>query len=78
MSKTYRIKPLVWSGRPDGARAIVGDGQYDVWVCADMWHWASPGAIAGTRVESESAAKLAAEQHWHDRIASALEEVGDE
>ena len=74
MSKTYRIKPLAWVGM----HANTHEGNYAVWPGAIAWFWASPYMLVGTKAESESAAKLAAEQHWHDRIAAALEEVGDE
>lgn len=87
MSKTYRIKPLVWCSRTEGwAIATPAPGvEYhrittpsrSAWICGHE------GGVCGSWEEAE----CAAEQHWHARvvsalqgmiIASALEEVGDE
>ncbi len=85
MSKTYRIKPLVWE-KLVGARAshiatVIG-GHYEIRRpdregCITVVGLGAAEWRAGPFITLESA-KLAAEQHWHDRMAAALEEVGDE
>lgn len=84
MSKTYRIRPLNWFKTLDESKTIHADtllGYYSIWPTtgsrcawqcrhADKWLATTSG-----NAPSLEAAKLAAENHWRERIEQALEVV---
>lgn len=87
--KTYRIRALKWKGKKQtepfgigGYCAEVPFGCYSIGLHDDGLHctycfaddYDEGTLVSGAGVTLKSA-KLAASQHWHQRIAAALEEV---
>lgn len=83
MSKTYRIKPIVWERYRDDEeyRAEVAFGHLHLWRTKEYlgkrpWAYGCYGLMCYLKEDvSPEDAKLAAQSWYEQRIAGALEEV---